>query len=87
MPINIYVKSTIERVDWLCEDDWELPGQIYSMEKWLLENENNLKPDLYVADIGFRVRENASGGSGVLSSKAMAIMGHLGIDLYFSEYP
>lgn len=39
-----------------------------------------------MADVGFSVRGNACGGGAILSLEAMAIMGKLGIKLYFSEY-
>ena len=87
MPINIYIESTRENIYWLCEDSWELPEQIYELETWLKEKGRLLKPGKYVADIGFDIRKDALGGGGVLNSKSMAIMGKIGMDVYFSEYP
>jgi len=40
-----------------------------------------------VADIGFDIKKDAIGGGGVLNSKSMKIMGEIGMDVYFSEYP
>eukprot|EP00547_Thalassionema_nitzschioides_P008650 CAMPEP_0194228950 /NCGR_PEP_ID=MMETSP0156-20130528/43638_1 /TAXON_ID=33649 /ORGANISM="Thalassionema nitzschioides, Strain L26-B" /LENGTH=98 /DNA_ID=CAMNT_0038961479 /DNA_START=625 /DNA_END=921 /DNA_ORIENTATION=- len=40
----------------------------------------------YIADIGFSVRRDATGGGGVLSSQAMKFMRELGMDVWFSEY-
>ncbi len=87
MPINIYIESTMENIHGLCEDSWELPDQIEELETWLKEKGRFLKPGKYVADIGFDIRQNASGGGAVLNSKSMAIMGEIGMDVYFSEYP
>jgi len=47
----------------------------------------NLNPSNYVADIGFDIRKNATGGGGTLSSNSMKIMGVIGMNVYFSEYP
>jgi hypothetical protein len=45
-----------------------------------------LEPNKYIADIGFNVRKDASGGGAVLSSQSMSILGKIGMDIYFSEY-
>lgn len=86
MPINIY-KDNFERFDYLCEDIWDLPNQIDSLEKWLITKGNLLPKGAYIADIGFDVRKDAAGGGAVLSAKSMKIMGNIGMDIYFSEYP
>jgi hypothetical protein len=87
MPINIYIQESFEKVAWLCDDIWDLPTQIDTLETWIDIKGKNLEPNKYVADIGFDIRKDASGGGGVLSSKSMAIMGAIGMDVYFSEYP
>jgi hypothetical protein len=87
MPINIYIEETGEKLDWLCEDIWDLPNQIEALEAWLDKKGKNLNPNKYVADIGFDIRKHATGGGGVLNSNAMKIMGAIGMDIYFSEYP
>ncbi|MTI29923.1 hypothetical protein [Xanthovirga aplysinae] len=87
MPINIYNENTGEKVDWLCDDFWDLPNQIDALETWLEEKGKNLTPNKYVADIGFDIRKDASGGGAVLSSESMKILGEIGMDIYFSEYP
>ena len=38
MPINIYNDDTLEKIDYLCDGNWELPNQIDSLESWLKEN-------------------------------------------------
>lgn len=87
MPIKIYIEETFEKVDWLCEGTWDLPTQIDTLETWLRNKGKNLKPGRYVADIGFDIQKDSAGGGGVLNSKSMAIMGEIGMDVYFSEYP
>ncbi|MAS52425.1 MAG: hypothetical protein CMD20_04390 [Flavobacteriales bacterium] len=47
----------------------------------------NLTPSNYVADIGFDIRKDATGEGGTLSSNSMKIMGVIGMNVYFSEYP
>ncbi|NDV69597.1 hypothetical protein [Dysgonomonas sp. 25] len=86
MPINIYIDN-FERIDYLCEDIWDLPNQIDSLEKWLQTKGVILPKGSYVADIGFDIRKDATGGGAVLSSESMKIMGDIGMDVYFSEYP
>ncbi len=87
MPINIYIQETFEKVDLLCEEIWDLPTQIDALETWLDKKGKDLEPNEYVADIGFDIRKDASGGGGVLNSKSMEIMGRIKMDVYFSEYP
>jgi hypothetical protein len=87
MPIKIYIEETGEKLDWLCDDIWDLPNQIEALEAWLDKKGKNLNPNKYVADIGFDIRKDATGGGGVLKSNAMKIMATIGMDVYFSEYP
>ena len=87
MPIKIYIQESFEEVDWLCDEIWDLPTQIDALEKWLDKKAKEMQPSKYVADIGFDIRKDATGGGGVLSSKSMAIMVKIGMDVYFSEYP
>lgn len=86
MPINIYINENFQNIDYLCEDLWDLPNQIDSLEKWLITKGYLLLKNSYVADIGFNIRKYATGGGAVLSSQSMKIMGDIGMDIYFSEY-
>lgn len=87
MPINIYIEHSGEKLKWLCDEDWDLPTQIDALETWLMNKGKTLEPSKYVADIGFDIRKDARGGGAVLKSESMAIMGKIGMDIYFSEYP
>ncbi|WP_422355062.1 hypothetical protein [Roseivirga pacifica] len=87
MPINIYIKKTAEEVAYLADDDWGLPSQLFVLEVWLDENQTLLKPNDYVADIGFVANTETSGSGGSFSCKAMKIASALGVEIFFSEYP
>ena len=86
MPINIYNEINNEKIEYLCEDVWDLSTQIYELEKWLTEKGKELPIGKYVADIGFDIRKNASGGGGIINTKMINIMSKIGIEVYLSEY-
>jgi hypothetical protein len=90
MPVSIYRVTSKdqknERIAWLCDGNWRLPDQAEALEAWLAENLTTLKPDDYVADIGFRLREDALGGGAAISPEMMRTMAELGISLFLSEY-
>jgi len=87
MPINIYDKENSERLEWLCNGNWELPSQIEALESWLSKHKANIRPGNYIADVAFDIRKDACGGGAILSTQAMATMVMMGMDLYLSEYP
>ena len=60
--------------------------QLDKLEKWVLEHRNELTQGPYVADIGFMVSEDASGGGAVLSHEAMSVFSQVRLSIYFSEY-
>ena len=87
MPIKIFKSGeSDEEIAWLCDDDWELPIQISALERWLQANAS-LEPNNYVADIGYSVRKDASGGGGVFTLDMMRVFVTIGMEVYFSEYP
>ena len=55
-----------ERIARLCDGNWRLPDQAEALEAWLAEHSATLRPDDYVADIGFTLREDASGGGAAI---------------------
>jgi hypothetical protein len=87
MPINIYSESTPEKLAYLCDRNWRLPDQVEALEAWLRENGSNVKKGQYVVDIGFTLREDASGGGAAISPEMMRTMSDLGMSLFLSEYP
>jgi len=86
MPINIYIEESASMLDWLCDENCELPNQIYALEKWLINKGQYLEPSNYIADIRFSIRKDAAGGGAALSSECMAIIVMIGMNVYFSEY-
>ncbi|MEM6768673.1 MAG: hypothetical protein AAF824_24905 [Bacteroidota bacterium] len=86
MAINIYQPDSGQKIAYLAEDEWELPAQLYILQNWLVDIEKKLPPGSYIADIGFQVRSDASGGGGTLSVRSLQILAKLGMELYFSEY-
>ena len=86
MAINFYKESDFQEIAYLDEDIWDLPTQLNTLELWVTENQMTLNEGPYVADIGFSVRKNASGGGATLSPSAMKLFAELKITIYFSEY-
>ncbi len=88
MPINIYdqERQGVDTIAQLCDDEWELPGQVDDLERWLKANQQTLSKGRYVADIGFQIRPNATGGGGVISTEMIRILNNLGMEIYLSEY-
>lgn len=93
MPISIIDHTNSEngekgiRIEWLCDDEWEMPVQIKSLDQWLTNTGCKLPAGTYTADLGFSPRAGALGGGAVLTTKSMRIMVEIGMNLYLSEYP
>jgi hypothetical protein len=91
MPVSIYRVTPKgqknETIACLCDGNWRLPDQTEALEAWLVKNSAALKPDRYIADIGFSPREDALGGGAAISPGMMRTMASLGISLFLSEYP
>ncbi len=86
MAINIYIQDSYENIDYICDDDWELPGQIYMLGEWLKTKGILLPKGAYIADIGFCVRKDASGGGGVITTEIIELLNKIGMEIYLSEY-
>ena len=87
MPINIYRHSDGHTKALLCDDIWGLPDQLFQLENWLKDHISTLDGSKHIADIGFRVRIDGSGGGGTLETEIMQLLIKGNIDIYFSEYP
>ncbi len=87
MPINIYNDINSRKIEYLCEDSWDLPNQLMQLEKWLIGKGKELPKAKYVADIGFNIRKNATGGGGILNTQMIDIMSQIVMEIYLSEYP
>src|SRR3954471_21779796 len=87
MPVSIYRDDdTRAEVAWLGDDDWGLASQIGALEEWLTQSAPTVGPGRYIADIGFSVRTDATGGGAAVSPEMMRRMADLGITLFLSEY-
>ena len=88
MPTKIYVDDdSKEEIAWLCGDNWDLAAQMSALEAWLSANQSQGPASRYIADIGFSVRPDASGGGAAISPAMMRRMADLGFTLFLSEYP
>jgi hypothetical protein len=86
MPINIYEKDTFKTITILCDDDWDLSSQLDYLEKWIGNNLEMVSLVECVADIGFSIRKDASGGGGVLTKNCIGLLNQSRLEVYFSEY-
>ncbi|MBD2246232.1 hypothetical protein [Nostoc sp. FACHB-888] len=88
MPVHIYNDEgdDIETISECSPGEWELPTQIGKLEEWLKTNHKVIPKGKYVADIGFKVRKNATGGGAVISAEMIRILDDLGMEVYLSEY-
>jgi hypothetical protein len=87
MPTRIYRTSNIrEEVAYVCADNWDLDEQLWKLYEWVKENKSKIEGGNLVADIGYSVREGATGGGHALTKEEMRDYVEFGIDLYFSQY-
>jgi hypothetical protein len=86
MPINIYKKDDFHEVDFICDNDWDLPTQISELKNWLKNKQKELPKDNYIADIGFEIRKKSTGGGAILDSEMLEILSKIGMEIYLSEY-
>jgi len=87
MPINIYENISKKEIDYLCKNDWDLPKQIFELEKWIEKNINKFPKSEYVIDIGFNIRKDTTGGGAVITNNLMKKLIEKGFEIYLSEYP
>ena len=87
MPISIYNSINDDKIKYLSANIWDLPSQILALQEWLEKEGTKLEKGKYVADIGFDVRKDATGGGGIINSKMIAILAEIGMEIYLSEYP
>ena len=67
-------------------ESWDLRTQIEALEAWLSETRNRLDPsEQWIADVGFTVRLNATGGGPPLSRNLMQLCIESNIEIYLSD--
>lgn len=86
MPINIYEETSLKQLAYLAENNWELPFLLCEFEKWIMMHSSDLPKLKIIADFGFSVRSEASGGGGIINAEILGKAAEANIDFYFSEY-
>ena len=67
--------------------EWDLRKQIEALEQWLLAHGSELDTlSQWVADVGFTVRPNATGGGPPIGRKLMQMCVASNLEIYLSEY-
>ena len=89
--MSCWIRKTVgdDRRDHLLlgPDEWDLRAQVDLLADWLRENDGKLEPaDGWVADIGFNVRIDASGGGPIISSEMMELCLRNNVEIFLSEY-
>ena len=86
--IRKIVNDRYENLVELAPDEWSLREQVEALEGWLRDHRNELDPTHeWVADIGFCIRKNASGGGPPISRKLMQMCLEVNLQILLSEYP
>jgi len=68
-------------------DEWRLREQVEALEVWLQEHVGELDPEHeWVADIGFSVRKDATGGGPPITRALMRLCLAANLEIYLSEY-
>ena len=68
-------------------DSWDLRTQIEALEEWLSDSPGQLDPSYrWIADVGFTVRMDATGGGPPISRKLMEMSVASNLEIWLSEY-
>lgn len=68
-------------------DCWDLRTQIEALEEWMVVNGGSLDTNYeWVADVGFTVRLDATGGGPPLTKRLMQACVDANLEIYLSEY-
>lgn len=88
MPVHIYddKEGNFETIGECSLGEWDLATQVDDLKRWLRANRETISKGKYVADIGFTVRQDATGGGAVISIELIHILHDLGMAIYLSEY-
>ena len=89
MPVVIrrVVDDRFENYSEIAPGSWDLRTQIEALEEWLSTNPDELDPsNQWVADVGFTVRLDATGGGPPISRKLMEMCVTSNLEIYLSEY-
>ena len=89
MPVVIrkIVEDRVENHADVATDSWDLRTQIEALEEWLSANPAHLDPSSqWIADVGFTVRFDATGGGPPISCRLMKMCVASNLDIWLSEY-
>ena len=89
MPVVIrrIVNNRFENHSEVAADSWDLRTQIEALEEWMNVNGRSLDPNHeWVADVGFILRLDATGGGPPLTKKLMRACLDANLEIYLSEY-
>ena len=89
MPVVIrrIVDDRLKNHTEIAEESWDLRTQIETLEEWLTANPDELDPsNQWVADVGFTVRLDATGGGPPITRKLMELCVASNLEIYLSEY-
>lgn len=89
--MSCWIRKTVgdqrENVLLLGPEEWDLGSLFELLVGWLSENDGKLEEaDSWIADIGFNVRLDASGGGPIISSDVMDLCRRNKVEIYLSEY-
>ena len=86
--IRKIVEDRYENLVELAPGTWRLREQVEALEKWLDGHRQELDPaQCWVADIGFGVRKDATGGGPPISRRLMQMCLEANLVIFLSEYP
>ena len=89
MPVIIrqIVEDRFQNHSDIAARSWDLRTQIEALEEWLEANPEALDPSSrWVADVGFTVRLDATGGGPPITRKLMQMCVSSNLEIYLSEY-
>ena len=85
--IRKVVGSRYENFLELAAGEWKLTPQVDALREWLTEHHRELdREHEWIADIGFELRNDATGGGPVISVAMMKLCVECRMDIFLSEY-
>ena len=85
--IRRIIDDRLENYADVASDSWDLRTQIEALEQWLIDHPNELdSSQRWIADVGFTVRLEATGGGPPITRKLMKLCVESNLEIYLSEY-
>lgn len=89
MPVIIRrtVNQRFEKYAEIASNSWDLRTEIEALEEWLIANARSLDTSFeWIADVGFTVRLDATGGGPPLTKRLMRACLDSNLEIFLSEY-